>query len=140
MNWTGIPAKDYFKVQDIIRCFIVQAFKHSQMEQIDFAYYEDAIKNEEMQLWVIYIDSFKIDGVLISKLGWFHNLKICNVMIVAGSSIKMWELFHDDVLEKWCKENEVDKVEIKTRKGIGKVLTRHGYSVSEVICSKYFEY
>jgi hypothetical protein len=135
MKWTGVTPEYYGFIQEPVRQFMDEALNHQGFYDIDYAYYEDRIVKCEMQLWVLYKGD-KVTGMLITHLGYLHGQLICDIPLLGGGDAESWEKFHDNVLLKWCEENKVDRIDIRSRKGIAKILARHGYCASEAISSK----
>ncbi len=118
-----------------IEGYIREAFESEDYREIDLLMFFDRIASGHMQLWVL-TEGTEIVGALMTELHSFMGEKICHIPVVGGGSIEEWEKFLTEVIEPWCQEREVDRIEFMTHKAASRILTRHDYYVSKVKLTK----
>lgn len=134
--WTGVGHQALPQIWGSVEKFISKALEQNGFYDIDHLYYWDRITQEDMQLWVLYENDKGVTGVMLTELHMFMNQYICNIPICAGASVEKWEEFRTTVLEPWCEEHKVDRIEFRARKSIAKLLAKHNYYVSDVTITK----
>jgi hypothetical protein len=135
LEWTGVGHEVLPVIWNTVSPFILEAWDHHGYNAIDPFYYWEKILKEEMQLWVLF-DAEDIRGVLLTEVSSFGGEKVCNIPVCGGGEAEEWVSFMTDVLEPWCKEQQVDRIEFRTRKASQKFLARHDYYVSDITLTK----
>lgn len=135
LEWTGAGHQALPVIWESVSKYIQEALEYHGFQHIDMFFYWDKIAREEMQLWVLF-DVEEIKGVLLTELNEFAGERICNIPICGGGNTEDWSEFMTEVVEPWCKEQEVDRIEFRVRKAAQKILARHDYYVSDVTLTK----
>ncbi len=136
LYWTGVGHVVLEAIWTNVKKFISEALEHNGYYDIDYDYFWDQIVNEEMQLWAVYSEEEGLEGILITRLMEFMGQHVCEIPICGGCSHKYWEFFMLEVIEPWCKEHKIDRIEFRTRKASSRILAKHGYHVLDVTLNK----
>jgi hypothetical protein len=135
MNFiTGINSKTIDMVWEECVPFISRAEKFSQEEMKAEDLY-GKIKNQDMQLWVVFNEETEILAVITTELVNYPRKKVCRIVTLGGDFMDDW-VEYISVIEDWAIENKCQAMETFCRKGFKKKLENFGYDETYIVLGK----
>lgn len=133
--WTGVNTDALPMIWPLAEEFIAKSFAYDGFENLDVIWLWEKIATHQIQLWVL-LEESKLVGAMLTELHMMMGQKICDIPACGGGSPEAWAEFLEEVIEPWCKEQDVDRISFTTRRGAAKVLHQHGYSAQGVLFEK----
>ena len=139
MNLVNIPPSQLNDVWNLVKKDIQQALSYSgNHTDADFVY--ETIKNNKMQLWVLWDNSKKATiekyyGVVVTEIIERKLKKSCNIFIVTGRHRQKWQHLIK-IIEDFALQQNCSNIELIARKGWKKIMEQYDYKETHVVLEK----
>ena len=139
MNLVNIPPSQLNDVWNLVKKDIQQALSYSgNHTDADFVY--ETIKNNKMQLWVLWDNSKKATiekyyGVVVTEIIERKLKKSCNIFIVTGRHRQKWQHLIK-IIEDFASKHECTNIELIARKGWKKIMEQFDYKETHIVLEK----
>ena len=139
MNLVNIPSSQVDDVWNLVKKDIQQALSYSgNHTDADFVY--ETIKNNKMQLWVLWDNSKKATiekyyGVVVTEIAERKLKKSCNIFIVTGRHRQKWQHLIK-IIEDFALQQNCSNIELIARKGWKKIMEQYDYKETHVVLEK----
>jgi hypothetical protein len=139
MNVISIPVDKIDSVWILVKKYIDDALLYSGGHN-DSDFVHKMLKENKMQLWVIWDDSKKtieenLNGVVVTEIIQRKYTKACNIYILTGKNRQKWQHLVS-VIEDFAKQNNCNIMELIARPGWQKILKNYNYKRTHIVLEK----
>lgn len=114
--------------------YIEDALEHTDQETSLGSILSD-IANQKRQLWIVKHNGEYLAGIITQIEEYFSGLKVGQITFAGGRNHELWDHF-TDIVGKWFKEQDCDKIEIIGRMGWKRLYQKRGFEPKYLIMRK----